>query len=231
VTDQLEAIRKRHEAIVPGPWRWFGNTETDQLYLGTVDRGRLYVLTVGTREEQYVYHHANVASYTLSEISNTRVQDWCGGHDEFGGHDADGCICLDIADFLRGEVEREEGARHFSHDRRPHSGTILTRGVSVHADLRFAQPYKTDPQERKTHGGVMRSYRDCGPKYEVLGYRSVSEWEMDQGGVQNARDALYRQDFMGFDQPEATFIEHAPEDIAYLLGEIDRLRAELEARQ
>lgn len=28
----------------PGPWRWFGNTNSKQIYLATPDRGRQYVM-------------------------------------------------------------------------------------------------------------------------------------------------------------------------------------------
>jgi hypothetical protein len=230
---KLAEIARRHEAIIPGPWRWYGNTATDQVMLATTDRGRLYVLTLGTRETQYVFHHYYCESYDLHTISDTQVKEWCGGHDEFGGDDTDGCICEEIADFLKGNIEPPEGARHFSHDRRPHSGTILTRGVTVNPDLRFPVPIPapkgTDRQrDYKQFGGHMRSYREGMPRYEVLGYRTVSEWEMDQGGVQNARDALYREDFTGLDNPNADFIQYAPEDVAYLLAEVGRLQVENE---
>lgn len=42
--ERLAEIRKRHAAATPGPWRWFGNTQTRQLYLATPDRGRLFVI-------------------------------------------------------------------------------------------------------------------------------------------------------------------------------------------
>jgi hypothetical protein len=28
----------------PGPWRWFGNSDTQSIYLATADRGRQYVM-------------------------------------------------------------------------------------------------------------------------------------------------------------------------------------------
>jgi len=31
----------------PGPWEWFGNLKTKQVYLATPDRGRLFVMSFG----------------------------------------------------------------------------------------------------------------------------------------------------------------------------------------
>lgn len=41
---RLDEIRQRHAAVIPGPYRWFGNTATDQIYLATQTRGRLIIL-------------------------------------------------------------------------------------------------------------------------------------------------------------------------------------------
>ena len=38
--DELAAIRTRVEASTPGPWDWFGSTDSDTVDLATVDRGR-----------------------------------------------------------------------------------------------------------------------------------------------------------------------------------------------
>jgi hypothetical protein len=48
VAGALDVIRARHAAATPGPWRWFGrggrrHKQVD-VYLATVDRGRIYVM-------------------------------------------------------------------------------------------------------------------------------------------------------------------------------------------
>jgi hypothetical protein len=40
----LTAARARHAAATPGPWRWYGNTETRTVYLATAHSGRYHVL-------------------------------------------------------------------------------------------------------------------------------------------------------------------------------------------
>jgi hypothetical protein len=40
----IQAIRARNEARTPGKWQWFGNTKQNEVYLATVDRGRVFVM-------------------------------------------------------------------------------------------------------------------------------------------------------------------------------------------
>lgn len=222
----LEAIRKRFDAIIPGPWRWYGNTATDQVYLATTDRGRVTIMTPCTRREEYVYDHHAGETYTLAQ-ARERVLGWCGAHDEnyteFGGRS---CQCEQLRDFLRGELDPTEGHRDYDY--------LLSRGVQVHPDLRFPVPRRED-RDRKVFGGLLASYAGM-VRYEVLGkldkfftnYRTRNEYEEQEG--KPASTALYREDFMSIAQPEAEFIEHAPEDVAFLLAEVDRLTVMLEER-
>jgi hypothetical protein len=39
--ERLEALAK---AATPGPWAWFGNSQTRQIHLATPDRGRQYIM-------------------------------------------------------------------------------------------------------------------------------------------------------------------------------------------
>ena len=39
--DRIEEIAK---AATPGPWQWYGNTKMHEVYLATVNRGRVYVM-------------------------------------------------------------------------------------------------------------------------------------------------------------------------------------------
>ncbi|GGK31905.1 hypothetical protein GCM10010124_25850 [Pilimelia terevasa] len=58
----IDAIKQRDSAATPGPWQWFGNTDNHQVFLGTPDRGRLYIMRFvrwGMRDAQPVfYDHA-----------------------------------------------------------------------------------------------------------------------------------------------------------------------------
>lgn len=40
----IDAIRKRADAATPGPWGWFGNTDTRDIYLSTRQWGRQFVM-------------------------------------------------------------------------------------------------------------------------------------------------------------------------------------------
>lgn len=40
----LKEIRERAAAATAGPWQWFGNVDNREVYLSTVDRGRLFVM-------------------------------------------------------------------------------------------------------------------------------------------------------------------------------------------
>lgn len=39
-----DAVRARHAAATPGPWRWFGNTKFHSIYLATIHGGRRFVM-------------------------------------------------------------------------------------------------------------------------------------------------------------------------------------------
>lgn len=43
-TIDLDAIRRREQAATPGPWRWGGDVDHHEVYLSTVDRGRIYIM-------------------------------------------------------------------------------------------------------------------------------------------------------------------------------------------
>lgn len=40
----LDAIKRRYQQATEGPWQWFGNTKHNEVYLATVDRGRVFVM-------------------------------------------------------------------------------------------------------------------------------------------------------------------------------------------
>ncbi len=40
----VAALREACAAATPGPWQWFGNTKQREVYLATVDRGRVLVM-------------------------------------------------------------------------------------------------------------------------------------------------------------------------------------------
>lgn len=41
---KFEEIVSRHQAATKGPHRWFGNTKVKNIYLATIDRGRIYIM-------------------------------------------------------------------------------------------------------------------------------------------------------------------------------------------
>lgn len=231
--ERLTEIRERAAAIIPGPWAWMGNTATDQVYLGTTDRGRLIVLTPDLRAEQYVYDHDEMEIYDLKDARTNAEARWCFNHGHRVDPDDTGpCICDELGDWLRGDLDLEAGPRHFSRDERGYS-VDLVRGVLVRSDLSFVTKEDGDIYDYRQHGGVIRSHRDR-VKYEVLGYRTVTEWEMDQGGVVppaggDIRDHLYREDFVGIDTPEADFIANSAGDVAWLLSYIADLEEQVHA--
>jgi hypothetical protein len=225
MTDRLAEIKARAQAIIPGPWRWYGNTATDQIHLATVDRGRLYILAPNTRSEDYVFNHDQDESYTIPE-ARARVLQWCPVHgdDEFPGDATDRavhCRCDELREFLAADhLEPEEGYRELT--RGVHAW--LTRGVVVHADLRFPD---TSLDDRRNRGGTMRSYRE-DVRYEVLDHRTRAEFEADPQEAP-VDQALYREDFCGLDQPEAEFIAHAAEDIPWLIARVEELEQMVES--
>lgn len=203
--DEIQAIRDRAAAATPGPWRWFGNTEVDSVYLATTHSGRLFVLMPDVRKTEYVYNHDSGDGYSLDEARD-RVQMLCGAHGE--DISMDRCRCQEIREFLAGSMAEEGGHRDFI-DRNGEHGS-LSRGVGHADDLRFAV-------REVTVGGLMFSYRDMA-RYEVLG--GLTREENDK--LDKPRE-LYREDIVGIDNPDAEFIAHAREDIEVLLAEIDRL--------
>jgi hypothetical protein len=249
----IDEIRARHEAAIPGPWQWYGNTATDQVYLATRDRGRTYILGPDVIHTEYVYDCDNVESYTL-EHARQNVLNFCGEHDERidqypdmpekdesvlawlkhaereGYFDEqpvpDLCICDEIEEFLAGDIEREEGSRDYY---RPEGTLHLTRTITAKPDFRFA--VTPEGYEHTT----LRSYRDH-VRYEVLGYHGKrEEWggamtkaQFEKETGKPVEEYLYREDFYGIDTPEADFIAHAREDIPFLLAEIDDLRADID---
>lgn len=52
--DRIAEIRARTDAATFGPWAWFGNTDAHNMYLSTVEGGRVFVL----RFERWGMQHA-----------------------------------------------------------------------------------------------------------------------------------------------------------------------------
>jgi hypothetical protein len=282
MTDRLAEIRSRCDAIIPGPWAFFGNTASDVVHLATQDRGRLYIMDTRTYTTESVYHHEYVESYTLQQARES-VRHFCGAHeeelpfleymareraaaitrrdhvskwlacafDDLENHEFDvysrvgDCRCAEIRDFLvdRWHEDDQDDQHLYDRDGRYH---WLSRSVQVHADLRFADKTRTTPEmhpaavaRRKLHGGRngMRSYRKLA-RYETLGklsregffheYRTREEFEAEESD-RTVQEALYREDFCGLDNPEATFIEHSADDIPWLLAKVDELSEQLVA--
>lgn len=42
--ERLAEIAEMDEEAVKGPWQWFGNTDSHDVYLATVDRGRIFIM-------------------------------------------------------------------------------------------------------------------------------------------------------------------------------------------
>lgn len=239
---RLAEIVKRAAAIIPGPWEWYGNTATDEVFLATRDRGRLFILTTDTRTEQYVFDHLATEGYDIEDARRRVHELWCPTHAEHVDPvDPGRCMCDALREFLSGELEPVEGHRDFNHEDRGYR-ISLSRHVQVHPDLRFPVPFAGHGMEAedhyKVHGGIMRSYREGMPRFEVLGYRTADQFNADveksaadaeaRGEplklIAHAPEALYREDFMGLDNPNADFIANAAGDVAFLLAEVDRLQ-------
>lgn len=45
LSEKLAAIEALEQAATPGPWGWFGNTDSKSVYLATKDRGRQFIMT------------------------------------------------------------------------------------------------------------------------------------------------------------------------------------------
>lgn len=211
--DKLEDIERRVKAALPGPWGWFGNVASHQVYLATNHSGRLILLSPETVKEEYVYSHSTERVYTLEE-ARADVLELCGAHDEnYGEFGGLSCRCEEVREFLRGELEVEEGARHMLD--RDSRFWAVSRNMRINSELRF--------QGRKQDGSpdvMMHSYSDDDmARYEVLNGKTLAE-HLAAGGK---RSDLYREDIVGFASPEAELIAHAPDDMKFLLAEIDRL--------
>jgi hypothetical protein len=44
MTFDLKRAKELCEAATAGPWQWFGNTKMREVYLATIDRGRVFVM-------------------------------------------------------------------------------------------------------------------------------------------------------------------------------------------
>lgn len=211
--EKLEDIERRVKAALPGPWGWFGNVASYQVYLATNHSGRMIVLSPETVKEEYVYSHGAERTFTLEE-ARAEVLELCGAHDEnYGEFGGLSCRCEEVREFLRGTLEVEEGARHmFDRDGRFWS---ISRNMRINSVLRF--------QGRNQDGTpdvLMHSYSDGDmARYEVLNGKTLAE-HLAGGG---RRSDLYREDIVGIATPEAELIAHAPDDLKFLLDEIERL--------
>lgn len=72
----LEAIRARAAAAVPGPWRWGGNTEVERVHLCTDHSGQRYILAPAIRQAEYVHDHFHSETYGLQEYRERLEQRW-----------------------------------------------------------------------------------------------------------------------------------------------------------
>jgi hypothetical protein len=53
--NRLDEIRRAFHAVTPGPWSWFGNLKSKQIYLSSIGRGRQFVMSFrrwGMRDAQ-----------------------------------------------------------------------------------------------------------------------------------------------------------------------------------
>lgn len=41
---ELIELERKARSATPGPWKWFGNTKMHEVYLATVNRGRIFVM-------------------------------------------------------------------------------------------------------------------------------------------------------------------------------------------
>jgi hypothetical protein len=210
-TTRVEAIRARAAAATAGPWRWFGNTAVDSVYLGTDHSGRLFLLRPDLRYVESVYHHEHVESYTVEQARES-IRDWCGAHD---GEDGRSCRCDELREFLTGTMYHDEPGRSLCRDG---VDVWLERGVFVKPDLSVQRDHR------------MVSYRDVA-RYEVLGGRTIAEHQAAGGQINGQRRDLYREDIVGLDNADAEFMAAARQDVDDLLAEVDQLRERAEAAE
>lgn len=71
---ELEDIRRRAAEATPGPWQWYGNTESDLVFLATTYGGRIFVLMPEARLET-TYYDTNTESEISSETYRRMVFD------------------------------------------------------------------------------------------------------------------------------------------------------------
>ena len=64
---RLEEAQARCEAVPTGRWQWFGNTQIQDVYLATVDRGRLYLLGF----QRWGFHNARPLFYNSGKPGMT----------------------------------------------------------------------------------------------------------------------------------------------------------------
>lgn len=215
--DRLDAIEQRASAAIRGPWAWFGNVASHQIYLGTNHSGRLIILTPGKVQSEYVYKHDAEQAWELGQARKV-VPELCGAHgDEFTPARPQDCRCDEIREFLRGDLEIEEGSRHLFDAE--HRYWWLSRHMKIETELRF-QGHKPDGSPDV----LLHSYKDRDmARYDVLDGKTLAEY-VDGGGDPRH---LYREDIVGLASPEAEFIAHAREDVDYLLKHIAHLEEQL----
>lgn len=137
------------------------------------------------------------------------------------------CICGEIREWLR-DQERREGINEQGDDFSSWRRTFEKRETDRRTDPSLsvgAQVY-TDLYFHNHERGLIESHRGIA-RFEVLNGRTLAEHHAAAGRINGERRDLYRKDIVGLDNPEATFIAHARQDVDDLLAEIDRLRAEL----
>jgi hypothetical protein len=71
----IEAIRVRADAAMPGPWGWFGNVETDTVHLATNHSGRMYILAPRVRHTESVYCSGADGSLSIEEARERLIRD------------------------------------------------------------------------------------------------------------------------------------------------------------
>lgn len=211
---RIAEIRERAEAAVKGPWRWFGNTEVDQVYLGTAHSGRIFILSPEIRRTDTVYDWESDEEYSV-EMARQYARDLENANSHYPWLMRDHGNHSRLLEFLTDPFdENDPQPRHFTIK----NSQPLTRWIKMTPELRLID------QER----GVTVSHHDL-VRYDVLGAKTRAEAGLD-AGAGRSNSPLYREDFTGITTPEAEFIAHSREDVDLLLAEIDRLRDELAER-
>ena len=198
--ERLQEIQERAEAALPGPWQWFGNTATNQVFLGTAHSGRKIILSPEVRQYEMVFDHLDSEAETLTEARLRAAE-----LEDFDQRQQ-------LLEFLDEPMDPEEGPRD----------------IAINNQV-YSRYWARVPDLMLHEDGLMRSYRTLA-KYEVLNGRSKAEAGLpEDAGRSNS--PLYREDLVGFDNPEAEFLAHARQDVEFLLSEVERLRSEANQTQ